>query len=487
MSDLLHRPLIKINENALARRSLLSLGLAFLLCIGGPAGEAPAADIPDVLLRIITQENRKIRDSVLGDGTYRGEEGILLLRPETGAALGLVVHHGEAYNEALSLLARADEALSRARGAMSTRGNEAHPGDHAREISTSILEHKDLTRQANERLRAYASGLDASVDERLDDKKCEALMTRLLDESLEKTENRLRDALGDFANTCAGEKANASLTPENVRFVNSVFQGFLNKADPAVAARFDLDKQPPERAAGDVDGWKDAAGNEVADILKHLEAALEKHLQNGGHPVDPLLFLALMRRESAFDPRAISYVGAAGLTQIMPKTAEDMGMEGVFRPDYFDRAFAVLGEERKAAREAREALFSVTPENPLEPATRARERMQESLRLQRERKKLFERYRRELAQKHSDPRLDPRKAVEYGLRYFSGLMSSQDGDISLALASYNAGPHRVAQYSGIPPYKETVRFRNRVLEFYREYLERLEQLETTVSSRGPSE
>jgi len=38
--------------------------------------------------------------------------------------------------------------------------------------------------------------------------------------------------------------------------------------------------------------------------------------------VDPLLFYALMRQESRFDPRAKSYAGAIGLTQVMPSTGE---------------------------------------------------------------------------------------------------------------------------------------------------------------------
>jgi soluble lytic murein transglycosylase len=37
---------------------------------------------------------------------------------------------------------------------------------------------------------------------------------------------------------------------------------------------------------------------------------------------DPLLFMALMRQESRFDARAVSYAGATGLTQVMPATGE---------------------------------------------------------------------------------------------------------------------------------------------------------------------
>ena len=54
-------------------------------------------------------------------------------------------------------------------------------------------------------------------------------------------------------------------------------------------------------------------------------------------------------------------------------------------------------------------------------------------------------------------------------------MKEHEGDISLALASYNAGPHRVREYHGIPPFAETVLFRNRVLEYYREYLRKAQE------------
>jgi len=56
-----------------------------------------------------------------------------------------------------------------------------------------------------------------------------------------------------------------------------------------------------------------------------------------------------------------------------------------------------------------------------------------------------------LLEKDRDDRLKPGKAIEYGYKYFSGLMKAQNGDISLALASHNAGPHRVKQRKGMPP------------------------------------
>ena len=106
--------------------------------------------------------------------------------------------------------------------------------------------------------------------------------------------------------------------------------------------------------------------------------------------------------------------------------------------------------------------------------------MQKSLACKKKREEMFARYRRELLKAGTDDRLNPDKAIKYGLKYFSQMMKTQKDDISLALAAYNAGPHRVRQYNGIPPFEETIVFRNKILNYYRIYQSRVSR---TISKR----
>lgn len=409
----------------------------------------------------------------LSDGSYRGEEGILRLGPEVGRSFGLMVPIDQDYLEAKAFFKKADQLLKEVYSAMTTREKEKVQGEHVKRIGIKALEYNDTLRLARERMMKVRSKLVPKTDDRLNERLCSDILEGLLQESFANTSNNLRDALGYFYNRCQGlDYGSRPLSSENVRFVNHVFNEFIKKAPETAMNSYDLDRTATNDGSDPYLRWKYALEGSVSRYIEFLESVFKKH-KGDKYPVDPLLFVALMRQESNFHPRDVSRVGAAGLTQIMPRTAENLGMKNIFIPPYFQEAVEVMARERMLRRRAMAIVREITEKNVAGHARRARKSMQESMDCKVRRTKLFARYKRELLKKDADDRLDPRKAIEYGFKYFSSMMKMQKGDISLALASYNAGPHRVKQYGGVPPFTETVGFRNRVLRYYRDYLRKV--------------
>lgn len=61
---------------------------------------------------------------------------------------------------------------------------------------------------------------------------------------------------------------------------------------------------------------------------------------------------------------------------------------------------------------------------------------------------------------------DPNANVEGGTTYLRELLEKYNFDVPKALAAYNAGPKRVDQYHGIPPYYETQTYIARIIRDY---------------------
>jgi hypothetical protein len=61
---------------------------------------------------------------------------------------------------------------------------------------------------------------------------------------------------------------------------------------------------------------------------------------------------------------------------------------------------------------------------------------------------------------------DPAQNVEGGTTYLKSLLDRYNGDLSKSLAAYNAGEHAVDMHGGVPAYRETQQYVQKVTEAY---------------------
>ena len=77
---------------------------------------------------------------------------------------------------------------------------------------------------------------------------------------------------------------------------------------------------------------------------------------------------------------------------------------------------------------------------------------------------------------------DPQANVQAGSRYLRELLERYDFDLIKALAAYNAGPQRVEQYGGVPPYYETKAYVARIVRDFNR--KKLAQKNTPATATG---
>lgn len=129
----------------------------------------------------------------------------------------------------------------------------------------------------------------------------------------------------------------------------------------------------------------------TASVPADLMSIFQEAAQTYG--VDVNLLTAIARQESNFTATATSSSGAMGIMQLMPATAQGLGVNDAY---------------------------------------------------------------------------NPYENIMGGAKYISQLLSRYNGDISLALAAYNAGSGNVAKYGGIPPFAETQNYVSKVLGYYQD-------------------
>lgn len=128
--------------------------------------------------------------------------------------------------------------------------------------------------------------------------------------------------------------------------------------------------------------------------------------------IDADFLASVIRAESANNPRAVSPKGAQGLMQLMPSTADTLGVKNSF---------------------------------------------------------------------------DPADNIDGGARYLQQLLERYQGDAAKALAAYNAGPRRVEQYHGVPPFRETRAYIARIINDYnRKKLAQEKQQANSATAVSPS-
>lgn len=99
----------------------------------------------------------------------------------------------------------------------------------------------------------------------------------------------------------------------------------MTRAAPGFDAALRAASSPAPVRAGMTSPTTRPTSTTMPESARQWAGSIERHAASAG--VDPKLLTALVWTESSFSPTAVSSAGAIGLTQLMPPTAELLGVD----------------------------------------------------------------------------------------------------------------------------------------------------------------
>jgi len=72
---------------------------------------------------------------------------------------------------------------------------------------------------------------------------------------------------------------------------------------------------------------------------------------------------------------------------------------------------------------------------------------------------------------------DPEDNINGGVMYFRRLLDRFDGDVTLALAAYNAGSRYVRKYGGVPPFRQTRTYIHKVFKYHEQFKQEVAKID----------
>ena len=163
----------------------------------------------------------------------------------------------------------------------------------------------------------------------------------------------------------------APVQPPKKALLQTAANGSMPRSTPA-----------PSAASTEMSAAELANREKIEDMIREV---------SDRYRVDPALVRAVIQTESNWNTSAVSRKGAQGLMQLVPETAQQLGVNNAF---------------------------------------------------------------------------DPKQNLDGGVRYLHSLLERYNGDLDRALAAYNAGPGAVDRAGGVPRYRETREYVQKVTDSY---------------------